>query len=103
MYEKFCYDSIQIVRETARAILMDLLGQPILKTVMEAPGVSEGLEAAQNLIPEPLQEFFSIPATVEEILSGALTTIVDKICEDNMRASMDHLLEGQKALKDQLK
>jgi len=100
VYEKFCYDSMQIVRETARSILMDMLGQPILKTVMEAPGISDALTAAQNLIPEPLQEFFSIPATVEEILSGALTTIIDKICEDNMRTSTDALLEGQRALKD---
>jgi hypothetical protein len=103
MYEKFCYDSTQIVRETCRSILMDMLAQPILKNVMEAPGVSDALEAAQGLIPEPLQEFFSIPGTVEEILGGALSTIVDKIVEDNMRSGMDMLVEGQKALKDQLK
>jgi hypothetical protein len=98
LYEKFCYDSIQIVRETCRSILMDMLGQPILKTVMEAAG--EALDAAQSAIPEPLQEFFSIPATVEEIINGTLSKVVDKICEDNMRTGMDLLLEGQKALKD---
>jgi len=103
MYDKFCYDSTQIVRETCRSVLMDMLAQPILKTVMEAPGISDILEAAQKLIPEPLQDFFSIPATVEEILGGALSTIVDKIVEDNMRAGMAALLEGQQALKEQLK
>jgi len=103
MYEKFCYDSTQIVRETCRSILMDMLAQPILKNVMEAPGVSDALEAAQGLIPEPLQEFFSIAATVEEILGGALSTIVDKIVDDNMRTGMDLLVQGQQALKDQLK
>jgi len=82
---------------------MDMLAQPILKNVMEAPGISDALDAAQKMIPEPLQEFFSIPTTVEEILGGALSTIVDKIVDDNMRTSMDALLEGQKALKEQLK
>jgi hypothetical protein len=103
MYEKFCHDSTQIVRETCRSILMDMLAQPILKTVMEAPGVSDSLEAAQSLIPEPLQEFFSIPAIVEEILGGALATVVDKIVEDNMRTGLESLVQGQQALKEQLK
>lgn len=103
VYEKFCYDSTQIVRETCRSVLMDMLAQPILKTVMEAPGVSDALTAAQGVIPEPLQEFFSIPATVEEIIGGALTTVVDKIVEDNMRTGLDALVQGQQALKEQIK
>jgi len=103
MYDKFCYDSTQIVRETCRSILMDMLAQPILKNVMEAPGISDVLSGAQALIPEDLQQFLSIPDTVEEILGGALATIVDRIVEDNMRTGLEHLLAGQKALQEQIK
>ena len=57
-------------------ILWDLVGTPIKKTVMDAPGVSDALEAADGMIPDDFKDIMSINDMFEELITSVLSDVI---------------------------
>ena len=98
LVQKYFEDSKTVVKETMVKILWQLIGTPIIKTVLEAPGVSDILTAANDLIPDDLKDFLSIDDMVLELLNGVVEDTIQKAVEENTGNCMDKLEAGYNAL-----
>lgn len=98
LVNKYFADSQTQAKETMDKMLWMLIGTPILKTVLDAPGVSDAIAAADGMIPDDLKDFLSVNDCVEEVLKGVLADVITHTVENNTESSMAKLQAGFDAL-----
>eukprot|EP00456_Euglypha_rotunda_P018885 TRINITY_DN1685_c0_g1_i3.p1 TRINITY_DN1685_c0_g1~~TRINITY_DN1685_c0_g1_i3.p1 ORF type:complete len:268 (+),score=56.84 TRINITY_DN1685_c0_g1_i3:220-1023(+) len=91
--KKYYHDSLMVVSETMKTILMDLILTPVTKAVDAAPGVKSSVEEIQKGIPETLQDFIDLPTDFEELIEGIVSDIVNEVVETN-KSSLSELEDG---------
>jgi len=94
---KYLHDSRIVAKETMTAILWQLIGTPILKTVLEAPGVSDALNTVDGLIPDPIKPFLPIKDLFEELVKNILTDVITETVANNSESCMARLEAGFQA------
>jgi hypothetical protein len=95
--QKYLADSKTVVKETMVDILWQLIGTPILKTTLSAPGVEDLIKAADDLIPDAMKDFLSISAMFEELVVLVLTDVINEQVANNTESSMAKLDAGFEA------
>jgi DNA-binding ferritin-like protein len=98
LVNKYFADSQTQAKETMETMLWMLIGTPILKTVLDAPGVSDAIAAADGMIPDDLKDFLSVNDCVEDVLKGVLADVISHTVENNTESSMAKLQAGFDAL-----
>jgi len=95
---RYFEDSKTVTKETMEKLLWMLIGTPILKTVLDAPGVSDAINAADSLIPEPVKDLMSVSDCLEEVLKGVMGDVITHTVEENTAGAMEKLQAGFDAL-----